>query len=1075
MSGTPPYDVLWTSHDGRYVPANPAHLEVPVRRWRSGILLSAFLALTGVPAVAHASPQPFDPADAVTLITGDKVVPSANGGAGYLLPGPGRERLRFTTYQADGHTYVFPSDAMSLIANKVVDQRLFDITALRAYRGTIPLIVKYDEARRPTGGLSAINATAIKADPTQFWQSMTGPALKSSGIAKVWLDGKRRATLDHSVPQIGAPTAWAAGYTGAGTTVAVLDTGVDNTHPDLVTQEIGGKNFTDSPDDLDHYGHGTHVASIVAGTGAKSGGKYRGVAPGARILDVKVLDDSGSGADSGIIAGMQWAAEQGADIVNMSLGDFDTPEVDPLEEAVNTLSAKYGTLFVISAGNYGPVPGTIGSPGAADAALTVGAVDRDNQIAEFSSRGPRKGGGMIKPDITAPGVEIVAARHADGRIGTPVDDGYTAVSGTSMAAPHVAGAAALLAQQHPNLRGDQLKAMLVTASTPTPGLTPFEQGAGRVDSAKVLTQTVTSQPISLSFGQQQWPHTGKPAVTKEISYANNGTSTVTLEVKMDTNGGVFSVSPSRITIPAGGTASATVRAEVSTTPNGGTFGGAVVATSGTTSVRTAVEIDLEVESYDVTITAHDRNGGVPGYTNVFLTNLDTTQLVMPRDFADGKVVQRLAAGRYLLSGSVWTDEPYASDVINAPNLRVDGPITIDLDARKAKPVDIKLPDANAQLQQTQFGFERIAGKNRWTITSFDRGGDISTVGFGQIGPDAPANEATGQLAMNWTSGTDKYALAWFRKGGVHTGLSKVITQKDLATVNVDLGKRIPDPAYIGLTSSPHNARADWGLGVLTPVGPGVHKEFYGGENADWARRLSLPGENYEVFSGAVKHYAPGRTYAESMHQGVFGPAFPDTKDDLWVQQRGDLMVIAIPLFSDGTGNAGWSATSSASTKLYRNGELLGQNNEAGSGRFVIPAGKATYKIVTEATRTGHDQATKVAGTWTFQGDSSTGVAQHPASAIRFTPKLDENAAAPRGLFLLPVTVENQPGTTSKQRLQTVQVSYDKGTTWQNAPLIGGYAMLHHPADAKSVSLRATAADRAGNSVDQTIIDAYLLR
>lgn len=132
-------------------------------------------------------------------------------------------------------------------------------------------------------------------------------------------------------------------------------------------------------------------------------------------------------------------------------------------------------------------------------------------------------------------------------------------------------------------------------------------------------------------------------------------------------------------------------------------------------------------------------------------------------------------------------------------------------------------------------------------------------------------------------------------------------------------------------------------------------------------------------------------------------------------------------------------------------------------------------MTTEATRTGHAQATKVSATWTFQGAPKAGVSQYPVSAVRFTPTLDANGAAPRGPFLLPVSIQDQPGTSSKQRLQSLQVSYDQGATWKPAPVAGGYAVLNHPDNAKSVSLKATAADRAGNSVEQTIIDAYLLR
>jgi len=132
-------------------------------------------------------------------------------------------------------------------------------------------------------------------------------------------------------------------------------------------------------------------------------------------------------------------------------------------------------------------------------------------------------------------------------------------------------------------------------------------------------------------------------------------------------------------------------------------------------------------------------------------------------------------------------------------------------------------------------------------------------------------------------------------------------------------------------------------------------------------------------------------------------------------------------------------------------------------------------VTTEATRTGHAQATKVSASWTFTGSPKDGVSQYPVSAVRFTPALDDNGTAPRGTFRLPVSVQDQPGTTSRQHLRSLQVSYDEGITWQTVPVTGGYATLHHPADAKTVSLHATAADNAGNSVDQTIIDAYLLR
>ncbi|WP_392756977.1 S8 family serine peptidase [Streptomyces sp. LN590] len=137
----------------------------------------------------------------------------------------------------------------------------------------------------------------------------------------------------------------------------------------------------------DYVGHGTHVASTVVGTGRASDGKERGVAPGARLDVGKVLNGRGQGQESWLIAGMEWAArDQQAKIINMSLGGVGDGS-DPLSQAVNQLSAETGALFVVAAGNAGPH--NIGSPGAADSALTVGAVDSADHLADFSSQGPR--------------------------------------------------------------------------------------------------------------------------------------------------------------------------------------------------------------------------------------------------------------------------------------------------------------------------------------------------------------------------------------------------------------------------------------------------------------------------------------------------------------------------------------------------------------------------------------------------------------------------------------------------------------------------------------------------------------
>ncbi|GAA2570947.1 hypothetical protein GCM10010304_06650 [Streptomyces roseoviolaceus] len=404
-----------------------------------------------------------------------------------------------------------------------------------------------------THRLSAIHGdalTADKPDAGKVWQALTdstggrSAVTAAPGIDRVWLDGRVKISARDAVApdphggvaQIGAPAAWKAGYDGKGVKVAVLDTGIDATHPDLKGKILKAKDFSGSGSTDDRQGHGTHVASTVVGSGAKSGGKYKGVAPGAELLVGKVLDDTGFGDNSDIIAGMQWAVAQGARVVNMSLGEVDTPGVDPLEKAVNDLSASSGALFVIASGNSGPSDTTVGSPGsaAAAAALTVAAVDRHDKIASWSSRGPTADG-RLKPDIAAPGVDIIAAKAAHGIEGNDEAPGYVSMSGTSMATPHTAGAAAILAQEHPRWTGERLKSALTASARTLSGVTPYDVGVGRADLPRAIGTTVGSEPSSVDFGTPDpWPHDDDTPVTRTLTYRNDGTRPVTLDLGITT-------------------------------------------------------------------------------------------------------------------------------------------------------------------------------------------------------------------------------------------------------------------------------------------------------------------------------------------------------------------------------------------------------------------------------------------------------------------------------------------------------------------------------------------------------------
>ncbi|MFI7699298.1 S8 family serine peptidase [Nonomuraea sp. NPDC049480] len=553
-------------------------------------------------ATAAAETQPAGAAATLTLITGDVVDyrPAVQGGAPSVAirpaPRPDGATVTFATLPSrDGGYLVLPSDAASMIAAGALDEELFDVETLaRDQRTTtIPLIVTYageqplaraadalpaGENVRPLASVNgaAVTVPADRAD--DFWAGLR-TARTASGIAKIWLDRKTEASLDRSVPLIGAPTAWERGYDGKGVKVAVLDTGIDVAHGDFAGRIQATENFSDAPGIADRLGHGTHVASTIAGAGEK----YRGVAPAASLLVGKVLGDNGRGNWSWAIAGMEWAAGQGADVVNMSLGSCCGDGTDPMSQALNELTKKHGTLFVTAAGNESD-PLTVSVPAAADEALAVGAVDKisGTTLGDFSSRGPRLGDAAVKPNIVAPGVDIVAARSADSNVPpAPGDDRYTANSGTSMATPHVAGAAAILAQRHPDWRAGELRDALTSTAERNDAHNWFEQGSGRVNVARAVGQSVFASSVV------DFHVLGKSPATRQITYRNTGAEPVTLSLSLVTRGWSGKPAPAKavalgadnVTVPANGTATVDLKVDPKAGPIGA-YGGWVTAGRG---------------------------------------------------------------------------------------------------------------------------------------------------------------------------------------------------------------------------------------------------------------------------------------------------------------------------------------------------------------------------------------------------------------------------------------------------------------------------------------------------------------
>jgi subtilisin family serine protease len=753
-------------------------------RWLASTLAAGLTAALAIATPATAAPpSPSAPAiapTAVTLLTGDVVglVEAAPGRyAATVHPGPGRESITFHTLEIDGGLLVLPSDVVPYLSAGLLDERLFDVPGLVAQgyddasAPRLPLIVRYRDpgvADLVPGGqrLNSIDGAAIapsRAELGRLWREVADPTAVTrtpqllAGVAGIWLDGRVAPVLDRSTGQVGATDAWDAGFTGTGVDIAVLDTGIADTHPDLAGKVTAVANFSDSPTAEDRFGHGTHVAAIAAGTGSASGGANRGVAPGANLLSGKVLNDFGSGLESWIISGMEWAVGQGAEVVNMSLGGSPTDGTDPLSVAVNRLSGRSRTLFVISAGNNS-ADYAVGSPGAASAALTVGAVDRDDSLADFSSRGPRVGDNALKPEITAPGVGIVAARAAGTELGTPLDGDYTAASGTSMAAPHVAGAAALLAQAHPGWDGAVLKDALVSTADPNPELAVYAQGGGRLDAARAVIQEVHATGV-VDFGlhaRLKPGGQGRQTAAGQLVYTNAGDSAVTLDLTVDLANvdrvadasGAVTLEETRITVPAGERVTVPVKLHLGQLQPGRLSGRITATGSDGVLVRTAVSATLTAPKHRVTFRGVAADGNPVG-ADLLALHGDEPRTDLLWFLPDGRPrTLEIEAGTYLLHALISDFDPQfeQSTLITNPELRVTGDMEVVLDARTATPVRIETPEPSEQRTVFSYYVHRELENGRGISHGVMH---FSTVQQLNVTPTEPVSSGEYEFSSRW--------------------------------------------------------------------------------------------------------------------------------------------------------------------------------------------------------------------------------------------------------------------------------------------------------------------------------------
>ncbi|WP_433414073.1 S8 family serine peptidase [Microtetraspora malaysiensis] len=1015
-------------------------------------------------------------AGGVTLITGDRVV--VTGKSYRVEPGPGRQ-VAFMRQVRGDHLYVIPSDARPLVAQGLLDDRLFDVTQLLEWHygdadtPDIPLITQSGtgptpalrgaQGARQLAGLGMTTLRVPKSGAAQTWKDLTaGPRTLAAGTTKIWLDGRLSYSLDQSVKQIGATEAWKQGMTGEGVTVAVLDSGYDPDHPDLKGVVAQERNFSDEPDIRDNVGHGTHVASIVAGNGEK----YRGVAPGTRLAIGKVGGSFGA-SESAIIAGMEWAAvEVKAKVVNFSMGSPDTPEIDPVEQAVNTLSERTGTLFVVASGNTFRDP--VMSPGSADAALTVGAVDRKDRVAPFSSTGPRLGDHAVKPDLTAPGVGIVAAAAA----GT-ADDTHVAKSGTSMAAPHVAGAAAILAQRHPDWTGRQLKAALAGSAAPSPGATPYQQGTGRVDLVRALAQNVVAQTAD-TWAAFPWDGPDERTKTGTITYTNSGDAPVSLDLASE--GDVLKLSAQRIEVPAAGQASVTLTIDA----NGkapGDYVGTITATSGDTVIRTLAGAYVEPESYNVTIKTIDRQGEpADAYAQFYDPKTGVVRDVFSQD---GVAEVRLPKGEWNLYAEFFqrtiTVAHTALKVDNA-----DQELTID--ARRGKRAQTTLDDPTAA-QQSGFDFRLDYGPWKMAWSSSNPESEFYVV---------PARLAGLRFMLRTLWGSKDvspspyvYDLVNRHADGLPEDPTYAVRQKDLAKVTVTYrasGVAAQGTPFAGPRLGDLSFMSWLGQDVSLP-GTLTH---YRTPGLVWDSGLEV-GSAYLADDGRAKKR--GHTQ-EVWNTAVTGPSFTVSGGSRIGET---LTFFGGTLFSDGAeGRVGGDNAATGTATLAKDGQVLAKTDLADCAVFEpescslnaeLAPEPASYTLSASMRRqVPHSTlSTGVESVWTFRSASTAKEQALPLMAMRYAPAgLDDlNRAKPGSLTRLPMWIERNPGA-PKSAVKSVrlEMSSDDGANWRRIPVVptasGWTAMVPNPRTAGFVSLRAVVTDAAGAGLTQTITRAYAI-
>jgi hypothetical protein len=645
-------------------------------------------------------------------------------------------------------------------------------------------------------------------------------------------------------------------------------------------------------------------------------------------------------------------------------------------------------------------------------------------------------------------------------------------SGTSTATARVAGAAAILAAQHPDWSGDVIKSALVATAAPV---------GGRLDIARAIASPIQVAPASVS-ADLKWPETEPRKNT--VTYRNTSSAPVTLSLAFSLQDAAGQAAPaalaklseSALTVAAGAEAAVTM----TTTPRSGRpgqYAGSIVATTvDGRYVRTPVSVRAEPEEYDLTVSMLDREGNT--VTDAFLVAVD--QATAERIPMKPETPIRLPGGKYTIMAEF--DGPSGYTVrLAQPVVDLRRDTTVEFDGRQARRVSVRTdqPELTGGIWQTGMWMKVADGLDRFGLGGFfdPSGSEVYTYSPGNV--TSPLFTYFDAYRLSDPDDKHRYELSFPLRGRIPTSVEYSVRSADLAAVTARYyGQTAEAPPYPGARRLDFDVPV--GLTFFVPTSPSKQRVEY-----------FTPGQ-WQLTVGTARdgtrHHditlAAGGAYQVDWNRAVLSPGFNGTTsselgtDHPWAFRKGGIMSVAVPAYTDAAGHSAVpdieSGTTTGTTSLYSGDRLIGTQNTPGRGLFWIGQVDEEFRLATEVNRdeSWWPLSTKVSSEWTFTARFRQGPSYVPLPllTVRAEPPVDLTNRAPSGSVSIPLTVSRQDQPAQITDV-TVDYSVDDGATWQPAAVSNGKATVTNPTNG-FVSLRTKASDIDGNSGTTTVIRAY---